>query len=139
MAPNALIANLQDDFDYEAALGGLGSAIPPDPAMGAGFYRSSGLQHFWNVKQSHPATPEEARLDSLFEKLVSTPDLESRRHLSAEMERVIGEACWVIWLPVNNVRIPIRDRFGNLEPSTIRHRVLWNSETIFVRPAAKKS
>jgi peptide/nickel transport system substrate-binding protein len=136
--PNGMVASIQDRYDYDAALGGLGTVIPPDPAMGANFYRSSGATHFWNARQSVPATAEEARLDSLFEAIESTTRLPARQRLSAEMDQVIGEQCWVIWLPVNDVKVPIRNRFGNLAPSSIRHRVLWNIETVFVRPTARK-
>ncbi len=45
---------MREDFDYDAILAGLGAAVPPDPAMCGNFYRSSGLSHFWNVRQSAP-------------------------------------------------------------------------------------
>jgi peptide/nickel transport system substrate-binding protein len=136
--PNSMVAAIQDTYDYDAALGGLASVIPPDPGLGANFYRSSGATHFWNARQPRPATPEDAQLDSLFEALNSITDLPARRRISAEMERVIGEQCWVTWLPVNDLKVPVRNRFGNLQPSAIRHRLLWNIETVFVKPAPRK-
>ena len=136
--PNTMVAAIQDSYDYDAALGGLASVIPPDPGLGANFYRSSGATHFWNARQVHPETAEEARLDSLFEAMVSTTDLLARRRISAEMERVIGDQCWVTWLPINDLKVPVRNRFGNLQPSAIRHRLLWNIETVFVKPAPRK-
>jgi len=45
----------------------------------------------------------------------------------------------VIWLPVPKVEVPVRNRFGNLHPSSIRPRLLWNVETVFVKPKATKS
>ena len=136
--PNTMAVSVQDRFDYDAALGGLGTVVPPDPAMGANFYRSSGATHFWNAGQPRPETPAEARLDSLFEAVESNGDPALRRRVSAEMDRLIDEQCWVIWLPVSNARLPVRNRFGNLQPSGIRHRLLWNIETVFVRPVAAK-
>ena len=136
--PNTMVASIQDTYDYDAALGGLGSVIPPDPGMGANFYRSSGATHFWNARQVTPETAGEAKLDSLFEAIESTTQLAVRRRLSAEMDQVIGDQCWVIWLPVNDVKVPVRNRFGNVAPSSIRHRLLWNIETIYVKPVARK-
>ena len=129
-----LSGHVTDSFDYDAILGGLASTIPPDPAAGANFYRSDGTTHFWNVRQPRPATREEARLDSLFDVISAAPDVDVRRRISASMEQVIGDACWVIWLPVNTIKLPVRNRFVNVHPSSLRPRVLWNIETVFVRP-----
>jgi hypothetical protein len=51
------------------------------------------------------------------------------------MDRAIAEECWVMWLPVPEVFVAARNRFGNLAPSPIRQRLLWNIETVFVRNA----
>ena len=130
---NTMIGNIQDNFDYDAVLGGLGSTIPPDPGLGPNFYLSSGSTHFWNMRQPRPATPEEARIDSLFERIITVRDPATRKRISAAMDRIIGEQCWVVWLPVPKVEVPVRNRFGNLAPSSIRQRLLWNIETVFVR------
>jgi len=135
---NSMIGHLQNDFDYQAALGGLTGLVPPDPAAGAGFYRSDGATHFWNAAQPAPSTPAEARLDSLFDALAASRSAERRRALSAAMDRLIDDECWVIWLPVPVVKLPVRNRIGNVQPSSLRHRLLWNSETLFVRPTAAR-
>ena len=134
---NTMMGAIQESFDYEAALGGLGTTLPPDPGAGANFYRSSGATHFWNARQDRPETPEEARLDQWFEAIVSTGDPASRKRIAADMERLIGEQCWIVWLPVQKIRLPVRNRFGNVQPSIIRHRLLWNIETVFVKPNGK--
>ena len=48
---NTLITNLRSDFQYEAILLGLQIGDPPDPGMGQNVWRSSGLTHYWNIKQ----------------------------------------------------------------------------------------
>lgn len=136
---NTLISNIREDFQYDAVLGGLGAAIPPDPGMGPNFFRSSGATHYWHMRQPAPATPEEARVDSLFDQLVSTTDMERRRAAFAEIERVLGEQCWSIMLPTLRVKLPVRNGFGNIQPSVIPHRLLWNSDRIFVKPGARKT
>jgi peptide/nickel transport system substrate-binding protein len=134
---NALVGKIQESHDYQAILGGLAGVIPPDPAAGASFYLSSGSTHFWNARQGRPATAAEAQLDSLFGALARSSDLATRQRLSAQMDRIVADECWLVWLPIPTVEAAVRDRIGNLEPSGFRPRLLWNSETLFVRPAAK--
>ena len=134
---NTLIVNMREDFEYDAILAGLGAAVPPDPAMCSNFYRSSGTTHFWNSRQGRPGTAAEARVDSLFGRLLLPGTLAERRALSTRMDRIVNEQCWLIWLPVMKVELPVRDRFGNLAPNLLPHRVLWNIETVFVKPGSR--
>ena len=135
----AMINNMREDFDYDAILAGLTGAVPPDPGMAGNFFRSSAVSHFWNTRQTRPETPEEARLDSLFEELLLPRSLAARQRISAEMDRIINDQCWVIWLPTMKVKLPVRNRFGNVHPSIVPHRLLWNIETVFVRPQGRRS
>jgi len=131
---NTLIVNMREDFDYDAILAGLGGAVPPDPAMCGNFYRSSGATHFWNLRQLRPETAAEARVDSLFGRLLLPGTAAARRALSSRMDRILNEECWLVWLPVMKVELPVRERFGNVAPNLLPHRVLWNIETVFVKP-----
>src|SRR5207249_2200081 len=69
---NTMNTNFRQDFQYEAALGGLGTAVPPDPGMYANFITSRGLLHYWDVKQDHPATAAESQLDHLYAQVVAS-------------------------------------------------------------------
>jgi peptide/nickel transport system substrate-binding protein len=135
---NTMINNMREDFDYDAVLAGLGAAVPPDPAMCGNFYRSSGVAHFWNIRQARPETPEEARLDSLFGALLRPAPLAARRRLSAAMDQIVDAQCWLVWLPTMKVKLPVRNRFGNVSPTILPHRLLWNIETVFVRPQDRR-
>jgi ABC-type transport system substrate-binding protein len=135
---NTLIVNMREDFDYDAILAGLGAAVPPDPAMCGNFYRSSGATHFWNVRQARPETAAEARVDSLFDRLLLPGTLAARRGLSSRIDRILNEECWLIWLPVMKVELPVRERFGNIAPTLLPHRVLWNSDVLFVKPRSRR-
>jgi peptide/nickel transport system substrate-binding protein len=135
---NTMLNNMRDDFDYEAILAGLNAAVPPDPGMCGNFYRSSGLSHFWNTRQSRPETPQEARLDTLFGALLHPGSLAARRRLSAQLDRIVDDECWVIWLPTMKAKLPVRNRFGNVHPTILRHRLLWNIETVFVKPQGRR-
>jgi peptide/nickel transport system substrate-binding protein len=132
---NTLITNLRQDFNYEAILLGLQSGVPPDPVgQGQNTLRSSGLTHYWNVKQPKPETAAEARVDELVEVNLTTTDYAKRRAAWVEIQKLINEECFIIWLPTPVIKIPIRDRFGNVRPSVIPHRILWNMEQVFMRP-----
>ena len=53
--------------------------------------KSSGLTHYWHVRQPKPSTPEEARLDALFERNVYTTDLEVRRRTYHDIATIMNE------------------------------------------------
>jgi peptide/nickel transport system substrate-binding protein len=135
---NTLLRNMREDFDYDAILAGLGAAVPPDPGMCTNFYRSSGLSHFWNTLQTRPETPLEARLDTLFGELLRPAPRSTRQRLSAQMDQIVDDQCWVIWLPTMKIKVPVRNRFGNVHPTILPHRLLWNIETVFVKPQGRR-
>lgn len=131
---NTMITKLRNDFSYEAALLGLGSAVPSDPGMGMNVWKSSGLTHYWNIKQAKPETPEEARIDMLMQQLGATPDVAARKQAWREVMQIVNEECWLVWLPSQQMKLPIRSHFGNVQPSPMPHRILWNADRIFRKP-----
>lgn len=135
---NTLITRYRNDFQYDAILLGQGSAVPADPGMGQNVWRSSGATHYWRVRSPSPATPEEARVDELMARIVYTRDPAARRAAWGALMRIVNEECWLVWLPVMDLKLPVRSKFGNVAPSPMPHRVLWNSDRIFERPGAAK-
>jgi len=137
---NTLMSNLRQDFQYDALLLGLQSGVPPDPVgQGQNTLRSSGLTHFWNVKQPRPETPAEARIDQLVEENLTTTDFAKRRAAWVEIQKLLNDECFVIWLPTQIMKLPVRNKFGNVRPSVIPHRILWNIEQVFVKPHAGRA
>lgn len=136
---NSLITNLRQDFQYESILLGLQSATPPDPGMGQNVWRSSGLTHYWNIKQPKPETETEAKVDALMEANVTTMDMAERKRTWKEMQSLINEECFIIWLPTMIYKVPIRNRFGNLHPTVIPHRLIWNIDRVFVKPSSPRA
>jgi len=126
-------ANIRDDFDYEAVLLGLGSTVPPDPAMYANFVLSKGVSHYWNPRQQSPETPVEADLDARFQALITDADPTGRFEKWRDIVRILNQECLVVWLPTQRVMVPIRDDFGNIHPTVIPQRVLWNIDRVFVK------
>jgi peptide/nickel transport system substrate-binding protein len=138
---STLVARTRSDLQYEACLLGLGSAVPADPGMGPNFWKSTGIQHYWDVRQppGRPDTRAEARIDSLFQAHVGTTDLAKRRATFHEMSQILNDEAFVIWLPTAFLRIPVSNRFGNVHPSPMPHRILWNADRIFQKRAAGPS
>jgi peptide/nickel transport system substrate-binding protein len=130
---NTLITNLRADFQYEAMLLGFQSGVPPDPTMMQNVWRSSGLTHSWFLTQAKPDTPQEARIDRLMDVIVGAHEIDERKRAYKEVETIANEMAWLTWLPVRNQKIPVSNRFGNLQPSILRHRILWNSYNIYVK------
>ena len=138
---NTLVSKTRSDHQYEACLLGLGSAVPADPGMGANFWKSSGLTHYWDMRQpdGKPDTPAEGRIDALFQKNIATADLAERKAAYHDMSQTLNDECFVVWLPTQLMRLPVSDRFGNVHPSPMPNRILWNSDRIFQKHPAKPS
>jgi peptide/nickel transport system substrate-binding protein len=130
---NTLITNLRSDLQYESILMGLQSSVPPDPGMMQNVWRSSGLTHVWHIKQPKPDTPEEARIDRLMDVIVTNQDLGVRKKAYKEIETITNEQAWVIWLPIRQQKVPVSNRFGNLQPSVLAHRLLWNIDRVYAK------
>lgn len=131
---NTLITNLRQDFQYESILLGLSSAVPPDPGMGQNVWRSSGLTHYWYIKQPKPATPAEAQIDRLMDENVGTVDMEVRQRTWRQIQDLVNGETFVMWLPTLKAKLPVRNNFGNVHPTVIPHRILWNVDQIFYKP-----
>jgi len=130
---NSLITNIRSDLQYDAVMMGTQSDVPPDPANGQNVLRSSGLSHYFFVRQQKPSSLEEARIDQLVDKLVTTLDMGERKAIWKEIQTIWNEQGWIVWLPILNVKLPVSDRFGNVQPSVMAHRILWNIEQVYVK------
>ena len=130
---NTLVTNFRSDFQYDAILLGLQSGVPPSPANGQNVFRSAGETHLWFARQQKPATPEEARIDQLMDEILVTQDRAEQKREWRELQTIMSEQCWFIHLPIIKIKVPISNRFGNVQPSIMSHRILWNAEMLFVK------
>jgi hypothetical protein len=55
------------------------------------------------------------------------------------MSQTLNDECLVVWLPTLLMRLPVSDRYGNVHPSPMPHRILWNADRIFQKSARKSS
>jgi peptide/nickel transport system substrate-binding protein len=130
---NTLVTNFRSDFQYEAILLGLQSGVPPSPANGQNMFRSAGETHLWFARQQKPATPEEARIDQLMDEILVRQDRAEQKRAWRELQTIMSEQSWFIHLPIIKIKVPISNRFGNMQPSIMSHRILWNAEQLFVK------
>ena len=130
---NTLITNLRSDFQYDSILLGLQSGVPPSPVNGLNFWRSSGETHQWFVKQQKPATPQEARIDQLLDEIITNPDLDAEKKAYKEIQTITNEQGWLVWLPILDYALPASNMFGNLQPSILAHRLLWNIDRVYYK------
>ena len=78
-------------------------------------------------------TPEEARINVLMDEIVASQDAEARKRAYEEVETIVNQQAWFIWLPIANQKLPVSNRFGNVQPSILSHRILWNVESVYVK------
>ena len=123
---NSLITNLRSDLQYEPSCWARRAACRPIPRTRRTFCDRPGLSHYFFVRQQKPASPEEARIDQLLDKLVTTLDMAERKAIWKEIQTIWNEQGWFVWLPILNVKLPVSNRFGNVQPSVMAHRILWN-------------
>ena len=57
-----------------------------------------------------------------------------RRQANKEIQTIMNEQSWFIWLPILKIKLPVSNRFGNVQPSVMAHRILWNIDRVYVKP-----
>ncbi|HET9233278.1 MAG TPA: ABC transporter substrate-binding protein, partial [Candidatus Eisenbacteria bacterium] len=136
---NAITTKLGKTYDYEAALLGLSGGVPPDPVMSQNVFKSSGRTHFWNPQQKTPATPWEARIDSLMDAQVATNDDRARKAAFDEVQRIVGENLPMIYTVSRPGFLAVRNKFTGLRPNILRPWVLWRGEEVSVREEGERA
>jgi peptide/nickel transport system substrate-binding protein len=130
---NTFITNIISDFQYEAGLLGFQSSVPPTPFGGQNVWRSSGESHQWFIRQQTPATESEARIDRALDEMLTSQDRQLQKARWKEIQDIINDQAWFIWLPIQRIKVPVSNRFGNLHPSVMAHRILWNIDRVFLK------
>jgi ABC-type transport system substrate-binding protein len=112
---------------------GFQSSVPPTPFGGQNVWRSSGESHNWFVRQQKPATALEARIDRALDEMIMTQDHHQQLERWKEIQNIVNDQAWFIWLPIATIKVPVSNRFGNVQPSVMAHRILWNIEKVYVK------
>jgi hypothetical protein len=67
------------------------------------------------------------------DEILINQDVAAQKKAWREMQTIINEQSWLVWLPALEIKIPVSNRFGNVQPSILPHRILWNIERLFVK------
>ncbi len=128
---NNLITVLKETFDYDACLLGLGTGVPPHPAMGGSLWRSDGEVHPGYPEQKAPQTEWEAELDRLYAAMKRTFDPEEQRRIFFRMQEIYAEMQPSIHLFTQESHVATRNGLGNLKPTIIRSSVTHNVDELY--------
>jgi len=50
-----------------------------------------------------------------------------------EIQNILNDQAWFIWLPIQRIKVPVSNRFGNVQPSVMAHRIMWNIDRVYVK------
>ena len=130
---NALVTKIDDTFDYECILLGLGGG-GTDPASSLNVLKSDGFTHFWFPMQKQPATTWEARVDKLMNDQLKTLKYEERKALYDEVQMILSTELPFIYTVAQHNFAAYRKDLGNIRPTVLsRYRVTWNAEELYLR------
>src|SRR6185436_3208401 len=110
--------------DFDAIYYGIQSSAI-DPALSPGFWLSSGDYHFWNRNQKSPATDWERRIDDLMRQQAETFNLEERRRLFTDVQRIFVEEMPAIYFVTPKVTLAVSARVVNPQPAPQIPQLLW--------------
>ena len=111
------------------------SASDLDPSMNKDFWLSSGGSHMWNPGQARPGTEWEARIDQLMVQLASAVDPAERKRLFNEVQGVFAENLPVLYFVAPRLYMGVTTRVGGITPSILRPQLLWNADSMWVKPS----
>ena len=66
-------------------------------------------------------------------------NLAARKAAYRAMSQTLNDECFLVWLPTLRMKIPVSSLFGNIHPSPMPHRILWNGDRIFLKHPRKAS
>ncbi len=112
-------------------------ASATDPALNAGFWLSSGDFHFWNPGQKTPATDWERQIDELMRRQAETPNLEDRRRLFTDVQRIFVDELPGIYVVAPKVTLAITSRVVNPQPAPQLPQLLWIADSLAAAPSPR--
>ena len=121
-------------MDFEATYFGF-LVSDTDPAANLDFWLSSAAFHLWNPSQPTPATDWERRVDELIGRQLAVSDMDERLRLFAEVQTLFAENQPILYFAAPQLTVATSTRLANVEPSLFEPYVLWNADTLAVRPA----
>ena len=105
-----------------------------DPAANLDFWLSSAAFHLWNPSQPTPATDWERRIDELIGQLLAVSDMDERLRLFGEVQTLFAVNQPILYFAAPELTAATSTRLANVAPSVFPPHVLWNVDTLAVRP-----
>lgn len=128
---NSLIQKIDNPpYEWDAILLGLTGGV--EPHFGNNVWQSAGTLHMWYPNQKSPATPWEARIDSLFNAGVMELDDSKRKVIYDEWQRIASDKLPLIYTILPERILCISKKFGNINPS-LNGGLLHNLEYIYIK------
>ena len=116
--------------DYESIYYGF-QASAVDPALNLDMWMSGGAGHVWNTGAPEPW---EKALDAVMLKQSAAPTLAERQQLLLDAEKILADHLPQIYFIAPKVTIVLSRRVGGAVPVLLDPKILWNAETLFVKP-----
>jgi peptide/nickel transport system substrate-binding protein len=133
LEPNSIFSRVVGG-DFDAAFINI-QATDTDPANSKDFWLSTGGSHLWNLGQKAPTTEWERRIDELMMQQSATLDIDQRKRVFNEVQRIFAENLPILYFAAPRVYIATSARMINLKPSLMRPQLLWSADTLAVRSA----
>ncbi len=102
-----------------------------DPQFGKNVWESSGYLHMWHPSEKTPATPWEARIDSLFGSAAGELDETKRKALYDEWQTIAATELPFIYTVLPEQIFCISNKFRNINPS-VTGGLLHSIERVYV-------
>lgn len=116
-------------YAWDAVLLALSGNI--DPHFGSNVWRSSGYLHMWHPGRKTPATPWEARIDSIFAAGSRELDEDNRKDLYDEWQRIAATELPLIYTVLPEQIFCLSNKFRNVNPS-VTGGLLYSIERLYV-------
>jgi peptide/nickel transport system substrate-binding protein len=111
--------------DYDAAYFRL-LTTDSDPSLNLDFWLSSGSAHVWHPQQRTPATPWEAEIDRLMDRVSTSGDVDERRASFASVQRIIARELPVMCFAFPRIAVGTSLRLAHAQVAAFRPPLLWN-------------
>jgi peptide/nickel transport system substrate-binding protein len=127
----SLLERIGKTMQYEACLLGFNNVdLDPDGQMN--LWLSSSSNHPWNPRQAAPATPWEAEIDRLMKAQAVEAQASRRKALFDRVQEIAADQSPLIYLLNRNALVAVSPALGNVLPTVLYPRVLWNIDEIQV-------
>jgi peptide/nickel transport system substrate-binding protein len=128
----SLFDRVSRTHDFEAAMMAI-TSTDADPTVDLNVWLSSGGSHFWNPKQTTPATAWEAEVDRLMKLQMVTPDYAARKRLFDRVQEIVVDNMPLVPLVTPHLLIGARRDLGNFRPAALDPYALSNVEELYWR------